>query len=125
MLMAIFPESLKEGFCFNAFNTILSCRVDIGKNEDIGVIKRSEKIFKQGLSSAVTVGLKYCNDPFPPTGSCRLECSHNLYRMVAIIIHDENPLLLSFDLKPSLNPAQIPRCLLDDLEGNIQFKGCG
>ncbi len=123
--MAVFTESLKQSFRFHAFYPIFSCRVDIGEDEDVGVVKSSEKIFEQGLRSRITMRLKYRNDSFLLTCSCRLERGHDLYGVMAIIIHDKNPLLLSFDLKPSLNPAKITQGFLDDLERNIQFKGRG
>src|SRR4030042_2164314 len=105
--MAIFAESFKESLRLHTFNTIFSCRIDIGKNEHIGIIKSSEKIFEQGLSPGVTVGLEYSNDPFPPTRSCGLQRRHNLNGMVPIIIHNEDSLLFSFDLKSPLNSAKI------------------
>src|SRR5208337_4979570 len=123
--MAVLPESLKQGFRFHAFYPIFSCGVNLSKNKDIGVIKSSEKIFEQGLRPRITMRLKYSDDPFPPTGPCCLQCGHNLYRMMTIIIHNEDSLLLSFDLKPSLNPAKIAQRFLDDPEGNIQLKSCG
>src|SRR5512139_3034318 len=117
--MPVLTKSFEEGFRFHAFDAIFSCRINIGKDEDIGVIKGSEKIFEQGLRPRVAVRLKYRDDPLRPTGSRRLERGHNLYWMMAVIIHDENPLLFSFDLKPSLNPAEIAQRLLNDLERNI------
>src|SRR3990172_2891464 len=123
--MPVFPEPFEERLGFHSFDTVLSCRVDIGQDKDVGIVKSGQKILEESLGPRVTVGLENRHDSSIPAPPCRLECGHDLDRMMTIVVNDKDPLLLSFDLKPSLNPAKVTEGFLNDSERNIQFKRCG
>ena len=72
ILMTVFPNTFEECLCLHSFDPILSCRVDIGEDEDIRIVKSSQKIMKKGLGSGITMGLKNGNDPSLPTGPAAL-----------------------------------------------------
>ncbi len=51
-------DPLIQGFTGHAFNRILSCRVDLCKNESVGAFKGSEEVIKQISRATEAVRLK-------------------------------------------------------------------
>ena len=69
ILMSVIPDPFVELLRLHPFDPILTCRVDIGQDENVRIIKRGQKIMKQRLGSGIPVGLEDDDDSSLPTRS--------------------------------------------------------
>ena len=59
-----------------------------------------------------------------PDARCA-ECRFNFRRMMAIVIDDRNPLLVSFELEAPIGATEFRQRMNDSVEGDVQLKPNG
>ena len=91
---------IHNGLCCDTLDREFASRVDIGYENDIGLLQCLAKIICQLLGPAVTMRLKSHHQTFGIQGAGSLQCGRHLGGVMAVVIHDAQVRRDVFVFKP-------------------------
>src|SRR5205823_8618811 len=103
-----------------AVEALLPCRVDVGQEEDVGVVERLEKLGEEIARARVAMGLERRNDPAAEALARGAQRGADLLGMVRVVVHDEDVLLLAFHLEAAVDAAEFLERMRRDAERDLE-----
>src|SRR6188474_2872191 len=117
VLMAMGLDCIHQTFGVDPFEWFLPCRIDVGDDKHVCLIKGACKFLKAILRPGVAMRLEHNDNAMIPGLSGSIESRPHFCGMVPIIIDHGDAACLSFDLKAGSAPRKPSKAVCSVLAG--------
>src|SRR5262245_46427899 len=107
----------------NSWDRRLTRRIDVGHDQNVGVVERCQELVVQVKCPRVAVGLEGDDAPAGEALARRGQGRPDLRRVMAVVVHQQDPRHLALDLKAPLDAGEGGTRALDDRERDLEIQG--
>src|SRR5579862_1850696 len=117
-----FADGGGQGFAGDAGDGWLAGGVDVGKDQQVGLIKSTGEFFPEMLRPGVAVRLEKDQQPVEFATAGGFESGFDFGGMVAVIVYDRDVVDGAFDVEAAADSAEICQAQANKLRGDIEIE---
>src|SRR5215468_2607984 len=125
VLVAGFADCGGQGFAGDAGYGRFTGSVDIGYDQDIGLIERARELFPKMLRAGIPVRLEKNQQAVEFAAAGSLEGRFDFGRVMAVVVDHCNVVDRTFDIETAADSAKVGESLPDKIDRNVEIERDG